>query len=137
MFREARLEDTALLYRWRLEAEREGSDGGWWQGTPTTLLTHTRWLERNLGVVTLLIWDENGEPSGTVRVESNGELSFHVPKPLRKQVTRRMLLSAKRLSDDHGGRLKATVDASNYEAWMALLDAGFVEFPVKFLCYRP
>ncbi len=72
------------------------------------------------------------------RVESNGELSFFVPLIFRRWgVEERMLRATHELAAEHGGRLKVTVDAGNEWAQLALLRAGFVEFPVRFYAYRP
>jgi RimJ/RimL family protein N-acetyltransferase len=135
-FRSAHITDTELLWEWRHEAEMEGAAGGWWKGKPTSLADHTIWLIRNIDLIRILVWEE-GEPMGMVRIESNGEISFHVPKWLRETgVPYRMLTAAKTFAGDYGGRLKATVDEGNFEAWEALRLAGFVEYPVRFLAYK-
>lgn len=136
-FRPAERDDSALLLRWRQEAESEGTTGGWWEGKPATAESHAEWLSGRLGKVLILIWEENGLPAGCVRIESNGELSFHVPAHLRSSgVAYRMLVAAQSLAGDYGGRLKAVVDAGNFEAWEALRLAGWREYPVKFLCFK-
>lgn len=44
MFRRAELSDVERLWRWRLEAEKEGVEGGWYEGRPTTWEDHCDWF---------------------------------------------------------------------------------------------
>jgi GNAT superfamily N-acetyltransferase len=138
LFRAAEFTDAELLWRWRLASEREGAEGGWWKGKPSNFSTHCNWLNTNLRRVLILIWEENKRPHGMVRIESDGSLSFFVPKIMREDgVAKRMLAEVvKTYGGSYGGRLKACVDAGNVEAWQDLRDVGFVEYPVKFLAYK-
>lgn len=138
MFRDATLKDVSLLWRWRNEAEREGMNGGWYQGSFTTPGEHRKWFLRVQGRTMILLWDEGEGPLGTVRVESNGEVSFFVPVVFRSSgVTLRMLRAILERADGFGGRLKAVVDEGNSEMWMALRAVGFREYPARFLAYKP
>ncbi len=135
MFRPAEITDTEMLWRWRLEAEEEGRRGGWYEGRSTSFDVHSRWLIRHIGRIQ--VWQEP-TPKGQIRVESNGELSFFVPRLFRGEgVEERMLRAAQELAPEFGGRLKVTVDVGNVWGSQALLRAGFQEFPVKFYAYRP
>lgn len=139
MFRRAELSDVERLWRWRLEAEKEGAEGGWYEGRPTTWETHCEWFSRSLlaGPPEILVWEENLKPHGVLRVESDGAISFYVPRRFRGDgVGKRLLTAALDLAENYGGRLKATVDAGNLEAWDELRGAGFREYPVKFLAYK-
>ncbi len=110
--------------------------GGWYEGRHTSFSEHRSWYSRNRKRV--LLWVESGIRCGMVRVDSNGELAFYVSKGFRGDgVERRMLEATHSLAGQFGGRLKATVDEGNTWAWQALKEAGFREYPVRFLAYKP
>lgn len=139
-FRPATLADTDTLYRWRLEAEDEAAAGGWWQGQPTTVDRHLHWLIDRVTnrLVQVLIWEEKGKPVGMVRIDSNGELAYHVPAEHRgRGVEQRMLAAAVKHTDMYGGRLKAVIDEDDVERTNVLLAAGFRKYPAVFLAHKP
>lgn len=130
-FRQATLEDATTLYHWRLQDEQEP----WWQGQPVTADQHRRWLtERiNTPLVTILIWHENEQPAGTIRIDSNGELAYHATNP---HAAVQMLTAARQYASRYGGRLKATVDQSDRTRIEQLRQAGFERYPTQFLAWR-
>ena len=81
----------------------------------------------------ILIWELDGEPSGYVRIDTNGELSFY---PHTAEAVP-MLKAACPFAVYYGARLKATVDAANVDAAAALEAAGYAQVPVSFHIYRP
>ncbi len=136
MFREPELLEVVDLLVWRREQEADGHIGGWYEGRPTRAKEHNLWFERNRERIRM--WVENDDLCGMVRVDSNGELSFYVPHDRRgRGVEQRMLRATHSLAEQFGGRLKATVDEGNTWAWQALREAGFREYPVRFLAYKP
>ncbi len=138
VFRDADLSDIETLWRWRNEAEVEGLRGGWYKGSLTTLSEHETWFLFRLNRVEMLVWEEAGVACGTVRIDSNGEVSFYVPKVFRASgVAVRMLKALLGRADEFGGRLKATVDEDNGFAALSLAQAGFRPFPVRFFAYKP
>ncbi len=82
------------------------------------------------------MWVENDHTVGCVRVESDGTLHFSVDRNYGTDVPG-MLREARGLSAEHGGRLKAVVDKADGWRTKALLEAGFREYPVRFLAYKP
>lgn len=134
-FRRATLSDADLLYRWRLEAEAQP----WWEGTPTSRKSHWNWFCSRLANpgVDLLIWEEDDLPVGMCRIDTNGELSFHVADDAPAGAGVRMLKAAARYAVDHGGRLKITVDHDNHRQQAALERAGFRRYPAAFYAYKP
>lgn len=132
--RPATKNDEALFLYWRARAEREGREGGWYQGQATTKRQHHHWYQDRLQHATLLVWTPfPTKPAGVARIDTNGEIAFHAdPK-----VAPLLLDELKPYALEHGGRLKATIDHGNTAAAKALEQAGFREYPVRFFCYRP
>lgn len=132
MLRAADMRDAPLLLSWRKQAER----ADFWQGVPVSATGHLAWLRARVAnpLVKLLIWQENGEPAGMVRIDSNGELAFHADDD---KVALRMLKAAQRFAPEYGGRLKANVDEGDKHTWRLLEQAGFATCPaVRFLLYK-
>lgn len=134
-FRPARHHDAALLYWWRRQAEQKP----WYNGQPLTRERHMQWLQERLDnpLVEILIWQERGHPAGMVRIDSNGELAFHVDQDAPAGTTRRMLHAATHYADQHGGRLKVTLDQANHTQRDQLLQAGFARYPAVLLAWKP
>jgi len=131
-FRQARRSDTRQLYEWRLQDEAQR----WYEGRSITYETHARWVEQRLRnpLVRILIWEDDNTPTGMVRIDSNGELTFHA----RDDATAIRMLKATRVyANENGGRLKATLDTSNIHARKLLARAGFQEYQTTFLAYKP
>lgn len=126
-FRPAIMDDAALLYAWRLAAEQ----AEWWQGAPVSFREHSAWLRARIDnpLVKVLIWEVDGQPTGTVRIDSGGELALHGGDQA-------MLEAACAYASEYGGRLKATVDEADTETVVRLLRAGFDVYPVTFMAYR-
>lgn len=125
-FRAATLDDVEQFWFWRQMAEGKP----WYEGKTTTRAQHGKWFAHRLGHITLLVWDDDHiGGSGVVRVDSNSELAFDATHP-------RSMLEAF-LAQWKGGRLKATVDQGDSVKALALSEAGFGEYPVRFFCYRP
>jgi hypothetical protein len=131
-FRAATIRDAGLLYRWRCESEQQP----WWAGTRTSYGDHLRWLVGRHAnpLVKLLVWEEDGEPVGTVRIDSNGEVAFDA---MTGEAAGRMLEAVHEYAAGYGGRLKASVDQADRDKIRLLQAAGFEKFPVAFLAYRP
>lgn len=131
-FRNARLDDSSLLYDWRLRQEAQP----WYESKPTEYDDHCRWIRRQIESADthLLIWEEFDQARGTVRIDSNGEISFYSPDDA---VALRMLAEAmKTFTHFYGGRLKAAVDVGDPRAEL-LQRAGFTVYPATFLAYKP
>lgn len=131
-FRPARVEDEALLYHWRAEGERKGRDEGWYHGPLTSALQHRNWFIHRINQIPIWIWEDSGRPVGMFRVDTNGEISFHVETGDAAEMLRRATVYA----DSNGGRLKAVIDAGDHDKAKALMDAGYLEHPVRFFSYR-
>lgn len=131
-FRPATIHDAPLLHQWRFQAESQP----WYHGQRTTYEQHLNWLRPRINnpLVDVLIWLEDGDPAGMVRIESNGELAFHVDTD---EIAVGMLRATEVYARNHGGRLKATVDLDDVDADAALHDAGFVRYPATFFAWKP
>lgn len=129
-FRTATLADAMPTYEWRLAAE--GQDV--YEGRATKLEGHISWLLSRIRnpLVKLLIWEEGGKSVGMVRIDSNGELAFHADDD---EAAVRMLRTAQAFADEYGGRLKATVDATDPK-WELLVRAGYGEYPARSVVYK-
>ncbi len=117
-----------MVWRWRLEDER----APWYEGALTTWGIHGEWYGRN--IERIKIWELDGQPVGMIRVESDGSLHFTFSKS-RSPVP--MLEAATALSVNYGDRVKAVVDQADEWRTQALVEAGFREYPVRFLAYKP
>lgn len=119
-FRPATLMDAGWLYNLRCEDEA----GAWYDSNRTDYGQHIDWLGARLRnpLVQLLVWND-GE--GMARIDSNGELSFHGPVEMIRD-----------LIASYGGRLKATIDYGDPKADI-LAAAGFEVYPATFLAYKP
>ncbi len=126
-FRAATMDDAQLLYDWRLEAELAVD-----YPRLTTYDAHLLWLQDRIDnpLVRILIW---GLGEGTVRIDSNGELTFHADDD---DVAVAMLQAATAYADEYGGRLKVTMDPGDLRTY-ALREAGFDFYPSMFLCFKP
>lgn len=133
-FRPARLADAALLYLWRRQAEH----AAWYHGPGTRRAEHWHWLKTRLQnpLISILIWPSQGRPHGMVRIDSNGELAFHVADDAPDGTAQRMLQAATAYAGEHGGRLKVTLDQANQQQRDQLLAAGFREYPAVFLAWK-
>lgn len=127
-FRLAVAADEELFWYWRERSER----AHWYDGPKTTRADHGQWFRDRLDRITMLVWSFNGEASGTVRVDSNGEVAFDTHPSLMTAMLRELMPYA---SDF--GRFKVTVDRGDKTKARALEAAGFEEFPVRFFGYRP
>ncbi len=127
MFRKATWGDCELVWRWRLEDER----APWYEGALTTWGIHEEWFGRN--IERIKIWELDGTAVGMIRVESDGSLHFTF---IRAASPVPMLEAATGLSVNYGDRLKAVVDQADMWRTQALVDAGFREYPVRFLAYK-
>ena len=129
-FRPATLDDAYILYRWRKADELEPV----YQGTKTTPGKHIVWLQQRLDnpLVRILIWERNGQPAGTVRIDSGGELSFHAQDPTTAV---KMLRATHRYAQDYGGRLKVVLDQDDGRNEI-LVRAGFLEYDARFHCFK-
>ncbi len=116
------------MWRWRLEDER----APWYEGALTTWGKHGEWFGRN--IERIKIWELDGTAVGMIRVESDGSLHFTF---IRAASPVAMLEAATALSVNYGDRLKAVVDQADVRRTQALIDAGFREYPVRFLAYKP
>ncbi len=127
-FRPATIDDADLLYQWRLKDETQPFYPG-----ATTPAEHRAWLTARIDnpLVKILIWEENGQPAGTVRIESNGELSFH-----HTGNPDEMLKAATAFAADYGGRLKATFDEGDPKG-RGFDRAGFKWFDAMSMVFRP
>jgi hypothetical protein len=121
-FLPANIWDAELLYKWRREKEA----GPWYQGG-TGYDEHQEWLRARIHnpLVKILIWHENGVPTGAVRIDSNNELSFCGGDA-------RMLEEAVKLAP----KLKATVDLTDETTWRRLEQGGFQQYPARFYCIK-
>jgi len=131
-FRNATIDDAPLIYRWREREERQT----WWNGKPISYRSHTTWLRARLQnpLIKLRIWEENNQPVGMIRIDSNGEIAFHA---INHDVATRMLHASHEYADEYGRRLKALLDEADREKIRALQEAGFTSSPVTYLDYRP
>ncbi len=132
-FRPATIHDAPLLHQWRFQAESQP----WYHGHRTTYEQHLNWLRPRINnpLVHLLIWLENSEPAGMVRIESNGELAFHVDTDDELAAVN-MLRAATHYARDHGGRLKACYDQADLRTTMRLTAAGFKDYPASFCAFK-
>lgn len=132
-FRPATLADTDLLYRWRLEDEARGTREGWRRGTETAAGDHEDWLIRRLAnpLVHILIWEDCGEPIGTLRIDSNGEVAWH-----GSRASAMLKAAAEAYADQYGGRLKAVIDHGDTTRYTDLTGAAWNESPVNFFTGR-
>ncbi len=126
-FRAATMNDAGLLYAWRIKAELAVD-----YPRPTTYEAHLAWLGDRIDnpLVRILIW---GADEGTVRIDSNGELTFHADDD---DVAVEMLKAAVIYANEYGGRLKVTADPGDLRIH-ALREAGFDLYPSMFLCVKP
>lgn len=138
-FRPATRADSNLLYGWRAAAE----DAPWWNGRPVTKLAHEQWFQDRLASRAVRIWiaEDDGEPVGHARLDSNGELSVEiVPERRGEGRGTKLIVATSHLGVEQLGhtRIKACVDESNASARKAFLNAGFEERPdVRFFLWRP
>ncbi len=125
-FRAATMDDAHMLYEWRRAAELAVD-----YPRPTTYDAHCEWLRERIDnpSVRILIW---GDDEGTVRIDSNGELTFHAAV---HEVAVEMLEAATAYADEYGGRLKVTLDPGDLGIY-ALCEAGFDLYPSIFLCFK-
>jgi hypothetical protein len=126
-FRDATIDDAALLYDWRCSSESVP----WWNGKPVSFFEHKAWLEQRISdsLVKVLVWEDAGEPAGMVRIDSNGEVAFYGGSP-------GMLEALHPYAAEYGGRLKVTLDEDDIGGAAVLRNAGFVEYPARFLAYK-
>lgn len=121
--RPARWEDRDLLYQWRTEGEQ----ADWWQGENVTVKGHNAWLWNRLkesSLVTVWVAEHDGQPCGTARIDSNGEISFHLDPRYRGRGLGTQLV-AQATAESGWHRLKASVDRDNEQGIRALLAAGY------------
>ncbi len=130
-FRTAQISDTNLLLQWRHQDE----SADWYEANPTKHYEHKEWLWQRLNnpLIRILIWEEASVPVGTVRIDSNGELTHHAEND---QVAERMLRAVHDYAHHYAGRLKVTLDADDPRA-AQLEAAGFTQYPARALIYKP
>lgn len=137
--RPATLADSQLLYEWRV---RDEADADWWKGTPVTAAAHQRWMAVRVDNPALRLWiaEDNNEPVGMVRLDSNGELTVDVvPERRGEGLGTRMIVAACALAKDMGHtRVKASIDNVNESSMRAFEKAGFeYHADVFFFVWRP
>ncbi len=122
--------DIDLLYKWRQESE---ANAPWWRGVPVNRWMHKRWFTDRYAANCVRLWiaEQDGEPVGYARLDSNGELAFKGPPAV--------VVAACALALDAGHqRVKAAVNDVDMDTRQALLEAGFVErSDVVFYLWRP
>lgn len=118
-FRDATLMDCGWVYLLRIQDEA----GCWYTAPETRYDDHVAWFAARLRnpLVRLLVWND-GE--GFCRVDSNGELAFHGPPEMLKD-----------LAGSYEGRLKVTVDADDPKV-SVLRRAGFETYPAFSFVHR-
>lgn len=131
-FRPATLGDEKLFYALRLLDEAAGDQAGWRKGDMTTPDTHHKWFTARLVScsVRMLVWNDGKTDAGTVRIETNGEVTFQAAHA--KQT---LLLNELRTYTGRS-KMKFTVDKGDPKA-ESLERAGFVESPVRFFTHQP
>ena len=122
-FRDATMDDAGLLYSWRVVSEMSP----WYEGRRTSFQEHLDWLEPRIAspLVHILIWGYN---EGLVRIDSNGELTFHGGTP-------GMLEAATVYAFAYGGRLKVTLDLEESAKRVRLYEVGFKSYPAAALTF--
>ncbi len=130
-FRTAQISDTQLLLEWRHQDETADH----YHGPTAKHYEHKEWLWQRLNnpLIRILIWEEAGIAVGTVRIDSNGELTHHAQTD---DVAERMLRAVHDYAQHYAGRLKVTLDADDPRVDQ-LLAAGFTQYPAQALIYKP
>lgn len=127
--RPATIHDCEQLYRWR----REDDNATWTAGKPPTRKQHHNWLKLRLAspAVQLFVAEHDGEPIGTARIDSNGELSFFIDPAHRHEGHGTQLVFAATEAAYRLGhsRVKAVADETNLPGIRTMVKAGFVIRP--------
>lgn len=137
--RPATHQDAQLLYKWRVESEEETP---WWNGTPITWETHLQWLTPRIDSPLVHIWilQEEGQPVGEMRLDSNGEATIELVEEKRGQglgAQALQWLCEQAVSLGHS-RVKASIDDQNTPSIRAFEKAGFeYRDDVVFYLWRP
>jgi hypothetical protein len=130
-YRPATIDDAALIYRMRRQAENQP----WYQPEPTDWYAHLAWLEPRINnpLITMQIWQPFGHPLGILRIDSNGELTHHAHD---NNTAQRMLTAATPYAAQHAGRLKCTLDKDDPRNHQ-LTQAGWTTYPATAHILRP
>ncbi len=134
--RRARWGDFGVLLRWR----QQGEQAPHYHGQKTEWAHHYQWLQprvQNTSLCRIWVAEHNGEPVGTVRLDSNGELSFTVPEEHQGNGYEEQLVRWA-VENSQMPRVKASIDGDNPALAAALEATGFQEHPdVRFFLWKP